>query len=149
MRELVGRKPLIQCGASVIVYDQAGRVLMLKRADNGSWCFPGGAMELGEHLEATAKRELREEAGLTAERLTLFGVFSGEELHYTYPNGDEVYNVDTVFTAMEYEGELRLDHENREARFFEIGDIPAEISPPVVPVVEELKRRHVGGQLSV
>ena len=42
-------------------------------------------------LEEVAKRELYEESGFIAKRLTLFNIFSGDEFYYGYPNGDEVY----------------------------------------------------------
>ncbi|MBC7083782.1 MAG: NUDIX domain-containing protein [Firmicutes bacterium] len=31
--------------------------MLLRRKDNGCWGLPGGAMELGESLEETARRE--------------------------------------------------------------------------------------------
>lgn len=52
---------------------------MLKRSDNNCWCFPGGAIELGEKVEDAAKREVAEETGLQVKALELFGVFSGQE----------------------------------------------------------------------
>jgi 8-oxo-dGTP pyrophosphatase MutT (NUDIX family) len=133
----------MMCGASVIVYNSAGQVLMLHRTDNDSWCFPGGAIELGEKVEETAARECFEETGLTIEKLELFGVFSGEELYYKYPNGDEVYNVDIVFKSNAYQGELILNHEGKEAGFFDIDELPEKISPPSIPVVEEVKNRKM------
>lgn len=141
MRELrrqVGSRPLIMCGASVLIFDEQDRVLMLHRNDNDTWCFPGGAMELGESTEQTARREAYEETGLRVERLELFGVFSGEGMRYVYPNGDEVHNVDVVYRTNVYEGELRLDHENRAYRFFGFDELPERISPPVLPVVRQL-----------
>ncbi|CAH8706046.1 NUDIX domain-containing protein [Paenibacillus thiaminolyticus] len=115
---------------------------MLQRSDNGCWCFPGGAIELGETTEDAVRRELLEETGLAVEELRIFGVFSGEELHYVYPNGDEVYIVDVVYTSDQFRGELTIDEESRTYQFFDIAELPAEISPPVVPIVAELKRRH-------
>ncbi|OWR32343.1 ADP-ribose pyrophosphatase [Saccharibacillus sp. O23] len=141
MRELrrqVGSRPLIMCGASVLIFDEQGRVLMLHRNDNDTWCFPGGAMELGESTEQTARREAYEETGLRVEQLELFGVFSGEGMRYVYPNGDEVHNVDVVYRTNIYDGELRLDHENRAYRFFDLDELPERISPPVLPVVRQL-----------
>lgn len=141
MRELrsqVGSRPLIMCGASVLIFDEQDRVLMLHRNDNDTWCFPGGAMELGESTEHTARREAYEETGLRVEQLELFGVFSGEGMRYVYPNGDEVHNVDVVYRTNVYEGELRLDHENRAYRFFALDELPERISPPVLPVVKQL-----------
>lgn len=132
---------MMMCGASVILYNGAGQVLMLHRTDNDSWCFPGGAVELGEKVEEAAIRESLEETGLTVENLELFGVFSGEQLHFIYPNGDEVYVVDVVFKSNSYKGELRLNHEGKEAKFFPIDALPENISPPVIPVIEQLKNR--------
>jgi 8-oxo-dGTP pyrophosphatase MutT (NUDIX family) len=138
LRSLVGSRPLIMCGASVIIYDREGKVLMLHRSDNDCWCFPGGAVEMGEKVEEAAAREVWEEMGLTVGELKLFGVFSGKELYYKYPNGDEVFNVDVVFTCDSYSGEITINSEGKGYRFFEIGSLPREISPPVRPVVDEL-----------
>ena len=87
LRKIVGHRTLLQVGASVIVEDEQGRVLLQKRTDNHCWGYPGGSTELDERVEDAAARELFEETGLVAERLELFGVFSGKELHYIYPTG--------------------------------------------------------------
>ena len=65
-------------------------ILLQKRSDNHCWGYAGGSVELDEVVEDAAKRELFEETGLIAEKLELFGVFSGKETHYVYPNGDEL-----------------------------------------------------------
>ena len=106
LRKIVGHRPLLQVGASVILEDEQGRVLLQKRTDNHCWGYPGGSTELDERVEDAAARELFEETGLTANHLELFGVFSGKELHYVYPNGDEVSNVDIVFLCRDYSGTL-------------------------------------------
>ena len=97
LRKIVGHRTLLQVGASVILEDAQGRILLQKRSDNHCWGYAGGSVELDEVVEDAAKRELFEETGLIAEKLELFGVFSGKETHYVYPNGDEVSNVDIVF----------------------------------------------------
>ena len=133
LRKIVGHRPLLQVGASVIVEDDQGRVLLQKRTDNHWWGYAGGSTELDERVEDAAARELLEETGLIAGKLELFGVFSGKELHYIYPNGDEVSNVDIVFLCKEYTGSLRLDgEESEELRFFEPGKLPENLSPPIV-----------------
>ena len=38
LRKIVGHIPLLQLGASVIVEDSDGRILLQKRRDNGCWC---------------------------------------------------------------------------------------------------------------
>lgn len=132
LREIVGHRPLLQIGASVIVEDTQGRVLLQKRSDNHCWGYAGGSVELDERIEDAAARELLEETGLTAHSLTLFGVFSGKEYHYTYPNGDEVSNVDIVFLCKDYCGTLKCQEgEADELRFFSSDQLPEPISPPV------------------
>ena len=132
---------LLQCGTSVILINAAGELLLQKRRDNGCWGFHGGSVELGEIVEEAAKRELFEETGLLAERLELFGVFSGPELYYVYPNGDAVYNIDIVYLCQEYSGDLRPNiSEVAELRFFAPGDLPADISPPQQAVMASYLR---------
>lgn len=146
MRKFIGHRPLLMCGASVLVEDAAGRVLLERRRDNGLWCYPGGAVELYEEVEAAARRELAEETGLLAEELELFGVFSGPELTYTYPNGDEVSIVDIAFRCRRYGGTLRRqESEVTELAFFDIDNLPQNFNPPCKRTMRhylELRRRE-------
>jgi 8-oxo-dGTP pyrophosphatase MutT (NUDIX family) len=48
MRKRVGHIPLMQCGASVIVENERGEILLQQRSDSGAWGYPGGAVELYE-----------------------------------------------------------------------------------------------------
>ena len=131
LRAVVGHRPLLQVGASVIVEDAQGRILLQLRSDNHCWAYAGGSVELDEAVEEAAKRELLEETGLVANSIELFGVFSGKDIHYIYPNGDEVSNVDIVYLCRDYSGELKCQKDEvDELRFFDINDIPDNISPP-------------------
>lgn len=133
LRKIVGHRTLIQVGAGILVEDHEGRVLLQLRADNHCWSYCGGSCEIDERVEDTARRELFEETGLIAEKLELFGVWSGPELHYVYPNGDEVSNIDIVFLCRQYSGELKCqESEVRELRFFAPDAIPENLSPPIV-----------------
>ena len=132
LRALVGHRPLLQVGAGVLVVDSENRVLLQLRSDNHCWGYAGGSIELDEIVEDAAKRELFEETGLIAEHLELFGVFSGIDTHYIYPNGDEVSNIDIVYICKQYSGELKCqDGEVDDLRFFSIDEIPENISSPV------------------
>lgn len=145
LRKIVGHRTLLQVGASVILEDKQGRVLLQKRTDNHCWGYPGGSTELDERVEDAAARELYEETGLVAEHLELFGVFSGKELHYIYPNGDEVSNVDIVFICTAYSGVLRRDKEETEAlAFFELGKLPENLSPPIVIPLRAWEKKKLG-----
>lgn len=59
-----------------------GQVLMVKRAmepAEGSWCFPGGFMEIGETPQETAVRECKEESGFEVEIVSLVDVFDYQD----------------------------------------------------------------------
>ncbi len=144
LRKLVGHMPLMQVGASVIVEDECGRVLLQLRSDNHCWGYSGGSVDLGEEVEEAAKRELYEETGLIAHSLSLFGVFSGDDTHYVYPNGDEVYNIDIVYICKDYHGNLRPQQgEVDDLRFFELSEIPENISQPIRKPLEEYIRSRI------
>ena len=132
MRRLVGHRPILQCGASTIIVDKDGRVLLQKRADNGLWGYHGGSVELDEDVQAAAERELFEETGLTARSMELLGVFSGPDMHFVYPNGDEVSNVDIVYVCRSFDGTpTPQDGEVLELKYFSEDEITDDmISAP-------------------
>jgi 8-oxo-dGTP diphosphatase len=58
-------RPVI--GVSAIVFDDAGRVLVVQRAkppSEGLWSVPGGKLERGETIAEGIAREVKEETGL-------------------------------------------------------------------------------------
>ncbi|MBQ8449245.1 MAG: NUDIX hydrolase [Clostridia bacterium] len=137
LRKIVGHRPLLQVGASVIVEDDKGRILLQLRSDNHCWGYAGGSVELDEVVEEAAKRELFEETGLIANKLSLFGVFSGKDTHYIYPNGDEVSNIDIVYICKDYSGELRCQAgEVNDLKFFEKDNIPDNLFKPIEKVLK-------------
>lgn len=138
MRRFIGHRPLVLVGANVLLLDARRRRLLLqRRTDNGLWGLLGGGMEPGETLEETARREVREEAGIEIGKLTLLGVFAGEQLHYQYPNGDEVYDVNIVYVSTVRGGVLQTDpDEGHELRYFPLDKLPADISPLDRPCIK-------------
>ena len=94
-----GNPVVVQTGASIIVEDAQGRILMQQRNDDGTWSYPGGRIEIDETVEDGARREVREECGLEVGELRLLGVFSGKELNHVYPNGNEVCGIDIVYVS--------------------------------------------------
>lgn len=143
LRQKVGHSPLILIGATVLILNEQKELLMLLRSDNGCWGVPGGAMEPGERLEDTAIRETFEETGLQIDDLTLFDVFSGPELYYQYPNGDEVYNVSVVYIEYKAAGELIIDlAEHTKWEFFPLDNLPVDISPPIKEILTSFKNKY-------
>ncbi len=138
LRALIGTRPIIMCGANVIILNNQDQILLHHRLDKDWWGLPGGAMELGESLEQTAKREVLEEVGLTCGELKLFNVYSGEELYYKYPSGNEVYNVTATYICRTYSGVISVDKtEGRDARFFSLDSIPENLSSTIRASIEE------------
>jgi 8-oxo-dGTP pyrophosphatase MutT (NUDIX family) len=142
LRKFVGHAPLLMVGAAVLIVDQQDRLLLMKRSDSGCWGPPGGAVELGEKVEAAARREVQEETGLEIGKMALFGVFSGPELYYRYPNGDEVYNITIVYRTHDWHGEVRLNGEHTHWRWFAAQEIPDDLSPPIKPVIDQFKKER-------
>ena len=60
---------------SGVVVDEAGRVLVAQRRDNGHWEAPGGILERNETFEEGVIREVTEETGVTVEVERLTGVY--------------------------------------------------------------------------
>ena len=135
LRQHIGHAPILMVGAAVLIVDEQDRLLLMKRSDSGCWGPPGGATEPGEVVEDAARRETYEETGLRVEDMSLFGVFSGPELFYKYPNGDEVYNVTIVYLSRDVSGEICLNGEHTEWRWLTLAEIPDDLSPPIKPVI--------------
>jgi 8-oxo-dGTP pyrophosphatase MutT (NUDIX family) len=132
LRKIVGHRTLLMVGASTIVENSKGEVLLQLRADNHCWGYAGGSVELDESVEDAARRELYEETGLIAGELELFGIFSGKDQHYIYPNGDEVSTIDIVYICRDYKGTLKAEEaEVADLRFFAVDKFPENISPPI------------------
>lgn len=124
MRKYIGHAPMLSAGATVVVLKDH-RILLNLRSDTHTWGIPGGAMELGETLEETAARELKEETDLTAASFTLLQLFSGKDFYFKYPNGDELYSVVALFLAEGVAGALNItDGESAELRYFSKNDLP-------------------------
>lgn len=139
LRKIVGKRTLIQCAASVLIIDSEGRLLLGKRSDNGLWAYAGGSVEIDEPVEDCARRELYEEMSLEADELTFFMINSGPEAHYIYPNGDEVSNVEIIYTCRSWQGDPGTnDGELTGLRFFAPSEITEEmVTPSVRPVIRK------------
>ena len=64
LRALVGHDLLLLPSVTVVPRDDRGRVLLVRRADDGQWAAIGGMVEPGERPEDAACREALEEAGV-------------------------------------------------------------------------------------
>jgi 8-oxo-dGTP pyrophosphatase MutT (NUDIX family) len=105
-------------GAFVVIRDELGQVLWIKRNDIDAWNLPGGKGEGMEPPWETAVRETKEETGLNVQLDDLSGV-------YLKPSSDG-FNPHMVFTftGTIISGQLTLNEEAAEFAYFAPGDEP-------------------------
>lgn len=125
LRKYVGHEPLIGLGATTLVFNDKNEILLNLRSDTNTWGIPGGSMELHETIEETAVRELKEEAGISADKLELVAVLSGDEYYFEYPNGDKMCTVIVLFKVLNYTGGIKVsDNESKQLKFFSLDALP-------------------------
>ena len=117
------RRPVV--GVCAIARTADGRVLLVRRADTGEWCLPGGTLEWGETLTESLKREITEETGA---RVLGLGPVTGV---YSRPDRDPRFHAVTVCALADVAEPIQGPKnrlEIREARLFAITDIPYPMS---------------------
>ena len=144
LREKTGHMPLLIPHAVVVLFNKNNEILLEERADDGYFDFPGGGIDLKEEGMEAAKRELKEETGLIANKLELFNVYTGEVTHYIYFNGDEIYGVDLVYLCRDYQGELNPQIEEVKAlKFYDAKHLPDKMNPRNKKIIEDLKEKGI------
>jgi 8-oxo-dGTP pyrophosphatase MutT (NUDIX family) len=125
VRRVVGTRLLLLPGVAGIVRDDDGRVLFIRRADDGHWGLPAGGIEPGESPARAIAREVHEETGLVVRPARVAGVFGGPGFRHRYANDDEVEWTVVVFECEVVGGVLApLDGEAVELRYFAPNDAP-------------------------
>ncbi|MBX5451717.1 NUDIX domain-containing protein [Thermogemmatispora sp.] len=116
---LAGSAARFRVGVFALIFDEAGRVLLVHRNDIDWWNLPGGGMELGETVDEAVKREVREETGLEVTVERLVGV-------YSKPQKQEVV---LTFRCRVVGGMLTSTEEARDCRYFPPEALPANTLP--------------------
>jgi mutator protein MutT len=115
-------RPYVGVGAVIV---QGGQVLIVKRKYDplaGRWSLPGGGVELGETLEDSVVREMREETGLDIEVGPVIEVFDRITRD---SNGDVRYHFVLVdYLCWPVGGELCASSDVEDARFVDPADLP-------------------------
>jgi putative hydrolase of HD superfamily len=109
LRERVGHDLVLLPSVAVLARDEEGRLLLLREAETGLWQTIGGAIEPDESPAEAAIREAAEEASVVVELTGIRAVVGGPQFRMTYPNGDLVSYVPTIFDAHVIDGKPRAD----------------------------------------
>jgi len=107
-------------GGDGAIFDDAGRILLMRRADNGTWCLPCGWVDPGEGPSDTVLREVEEETGLRVRLSKLVGVFARPASVEAGPHGV----VSVLFLCEVEGGTLSCSSEGLELRYWEIEQVP-------------------------
>jgi len=79
-------------------------------------------MDFGESLVQCAVREVREETGFDIEISALIGTYTDPNVLIAYSDGEIRQEFTLVYAAKIKSGELRIDHESKEAIWVSIAD---------------------------
>ena len=121
MRKEYPERPVVGVGAIIL---EGGKILLEKRKSTpgeGKWAVPGGLVELGETVEQTVIREVKEETGLDVASPQLVDVVD-------YISLDEKGAVKYHFIILDYfvtvkGGELKAASDADELRWVPIGEV--------------------------
>jgi ADP-ribose pyrophosphatase YjhB (NUDIX family) len=148
LRALAGERVLLFVGARGVLRDGDGRVLLIRRADNGHWALPAGALEIGESIAEAATREVFEETGLIATGLTPFALYTGAKYTNTNMYGHTYQLHITAFRIDEWQGDLvRQTDETVDAAYFPTDALPAPLSVSVTESLRDLAEFEATGRL--
>jgi 8-oxo-dGTP pyrophosphatase MutT (NUDIX family) len=103
--------------ASAVVADADGRILVARRRDNDLWTIPGGAMEPGETIAATAVREVKEETGIDVEVVGLVGLYSDPRHVVEYSDGEVRQQFSICFACTPTSGVTATSEETSEVEW--------------------------------
>jgi ADP-ribose pyrophosphatase YjhB (NUDIX family) len=103
---------------NVVVANDAGDILLIRRSDNDNWAVPGGAIDLGESVAQAAIRETREESGIECEITGLVGIYSDPKHVILYTsNGEARQEFSILLTARPVSGQPTPSDESTEVRW--------------------------------
>ena len=112
--------------ADIVVFSFDGthlNVLLIKRGNEpykGQWAFPGGFLEPDETLEEAARRELKEETGLTPKHFYEVGSFSDLD------RDPRSRTISVAFASVVRPNQIKAvaGDDAKEARWFDIHEMP-------------------------
>ena len=122
------------------VFDDEGRVLLVRERSDGRWTLPGGWADVGEGVAAGAVREVREESGYEVVHERLLGLYDRERWGHPPMSW---YTLKAVSACRLVGGEARLSDETDAVAWFGRDELP-ELSPgrTSLPLLRRVFEHH-------
>jgi len=124
LRQKLGCELLQIPAVAALIRDSQNNLLFVRKSEDGIWGLPAGAIEPGESPKEAIQREVLEETGWSVRPTRIAGVFGGRTFRHTYPNGDKVEYVVTLFECEVIEQVAASDNEISEMRYFAEHEMP-------------------------
>lgn len=103
---------------NVVVENEAGEILMIRRSDNGNWAVPGGAIDLGESMSQAGVRETLEETGIECEITGVIGIYTDPKHIILYTsNGEARQEFSILLTGRRTGGKPAPSNESTEVHW--------------------------------
>jgi ADP-ribose pyrophosphatase YjhB (NUDIX family) len=111
----------VKVGVAAAIFDPAGRILLLRRRDNGLWAMPGGWADVGTDTPAgMTAREVREETRLEVRVDRLLGLYDSRFRRFRHPH--HLYHI--VFHCTPIGGSPEVTEESLAIDYFTESDLP-------------------------
>jgi DNA polymerase len=114
--------------AAAIIEFPNNKILLIKRKTivfKGYWALPGGKVEVGETIEETVVREVKEETNLNVEIISKVGKYHEKGFH----NGINYDYHPTCFLVKPIEGKIKKqEKEIEQIKLFKINEIPKRLA---------------------
>jgi ADP-ribose pyrophosphatase YjhB (NUDIX family) len=139
----------IVVAVTVFVQDEQGRVLLIRRTDNGLWALPGGAQDFGEYIAETAVRETREETGVEIEVTGVVGIYTNPNHLVEYSDGEVRQQFSICFRGRYIAGEPTNSDESSDVRWIRQSELDDLSIHPSMRLridhgFEELRQAYIG-----
>ena len=144
LRKQIGKELILVPSVAAVIRDGAGRLLLQRKSEDGSWSLPAGAIEPGESPSKAVIREVLEETGLDVKTTVLLGVFGGApDFRFVYPNGDPVEYLVALFRCEIVGGSHSpSDKETSALKYFKQNEMPPLALPyPLALLFDDLETK--------